>query len=108
MQSIQIVPFTIDATLTIEAGPDRDVVLASARAALAAYARSRLAEGADVYRAAVIAAAVVPGVKNVALTAPAADVVIAETQAPWCTSSVSAPYTSPDTHPLDGIMVRAA
>ena len=108
VQSVQIVPFTIDATLTLEAGPDRDVVLAAARASLADYARSLRTAGADVYRAAVTAAAVVPGVTNVVLAAPAADVAVAETQAPWCTSGASAPYVSPTTHPLDGITVRAA
>lgn len=108
VQSVQIVPYVVDATLTIEPGPDRDVVLAASRASLTAYVRGRLVEGADVHRAAVIAAAVVSGVSNVVLAAPAADVVIADTQAPWCTSSASAPYASPVTHPLDGITVRAA
>ncbi len=108
VQSVEVVPFTIDATLTIAPGPDRDVVLAASRASLDAYVRSLRTAGADVHRAAVTAAAVVPGVTNVVLGSPAADVATAETQTPWCTSGASAPYTSPATHPLDGITVRAA
>lgn len=108
VQSVEVVPYTIDATLTLEPGPDRDVVLAASRASLAAYVRSRRTAGADAPRAGITAAAVVPGVVDVTLASPAADVAIAPTQASWCMSGAGAPYSSPTTHPLDGITVRAA
>lgn len=109
VRGAQIVPYTIDVTLTLETGPDRDVVLAAARAAVAGYVRrvGRVA-GAEVRRAAIIGAAVVPGVADADLTAPAADVNVSSWQGSWCTSGASAPYSSPTTHPLDGITVRAA
>ena len=108
VQAVEIVPFTIDATLTLATGPDPDVVRAAARAAAEAYVRARNVCGADVHRAAVTAALVVPGVTNVALTAPAADVAVGEHQAPWCTAGTSAAYTTPTTHPLDGITLSTA
>ena len=108
VQAVEIVPYTIRATLTLESGPDPDVVLGAARAAAQAYVRGRGVCGADVHRAAVIAALVVPGVVNVALTAPAADVAVAGHQAPWCTAGASVPYTTPATHPLDGITLSVA
>ena len=109
VRGAQIVPYTIDVTLTLETGPDRDVVLAAARAAVAGYVRrvGRVA-GAEVRRAAIIGAAVVPGVADAAPTAPAADVNVSSWQGSWCTSGAAAPYSSPTTHPLDGITVRAA
>ena len=108
VQGVEIVPYAITATVTIESGPDPDVVLAAARAGAGAYVRARNRCGATVHRAAVTAALVVPGVTDVSLTSPAADVATAEHQAPWCTASASAPYSSPTTHPLDGITVTAA
>ena len=103
-----IVPYTISATLTIESGPDPDVVLAAARTAAEGYVRARNHCGADIHRAAIIAALVVPGVTNVALTAPAADLGIRGYEAPWCTASATVAYRGPTTHPLDGITLTAA
>lgn len=108
VQAVQIVPYTITATLVIEPGPTPAVVLAAAQAAAQGYVRARNVCGADVHRAGVIAALVVPGVTDVALTAPAADVAVAEHQAPWCTAGAAAAYTTPTTHPLDGITLSAA
>ena len=108
VQAVEIVPYRITASLTIEPGPDPDVVLAAARAGAEAYVRARNTVDADVHRAAITAALVVPGVTDVALTAPAADVAVSDRQAPWCTAAVSAAYTTPATHPLDGITLTAA
>lgn len=109
VQGVQIVPYRITATLTLESGPDPDVVQAAARAGAERYVRARNAEiGADVHRAAVIAALVVPGVTDVALAAPAADVAVGATQAAWCTAGATVPYATPTTHPLDGITLGTA
>lgn len=108
VQAVAIVPYTIDATLTLEAGPDPAVVLAAARASAEAHVRARNRCGRDVHRAAVSAALFVAGVTDVTLRAPAADVGAASHQAPWCTAGAAAPYTAPATHPLDGITLAAA
>lgn len=108
VRSIEILPYRIDATLTVGPGPDRDVVVGAARTALEGHVRARRVAGGSIHRAALIAAAVVPGVVDVELAAPPADVVAGALQAPWCTSGGGAAYTSPTTHPLDGIAVAAA
>lgn len=86
VQSAEIVEFEIDADLTLFAGPDRNLVLAAARAQLDTYlARSRQL-GRDITRSAVTAALHVEGVQRVALAAPVADVLCDPTQAAHCTA----------------------
>lgn len=87
VQSALIVPFTVDATLTLYPGPDAAVVLADAQARLAAFLASNHRLGRDITRAGLIAALCTAGVQNVALAAPAADIVITIVQAPHCTAS---------------------
>ena len=104
----EIVPYQIDATLTIRAGVDSDTVLAAATAAVTAYALAAHRIGATVATALIVAALAVEGVDNVALTSPAADVVCTDAQAPWPTMGAAMAYSSPDTHPMDGITVAQA
>lgn len=85
VQSAQVVPYAIDATLNTFSGPDGGVVLAAALKSLDAYIRSSHRMGRDITRSGIFAALHVEGVQNVVLTAPAADIVIASTQAPHCT-----------------------
>ena len=109
VRAVQIVPYTIAATLTIESGPAESVVLGAARTAVEAYVRAQNVCGGTVRVSALTAALFAPGVAGVALTAPAADVTTQVTQAPWCTDGASVPYTTPDTHPIgDGIALAAA
>lgn len=84
-QSAQIVEYAIDATITTFSGPDGDVVIASARAGLEEYTASSHKLGRDITRSGIFAALHVAGVQNVVLTAPAADIIISRTQAPYCT-----------------------
>lgn len=85
VQSAEIIDFAIDAELTLFAGPDRNLVLAAARAQLDDYlARSRQL-GRDITRSALIAALHVEGVQRVVLNEPAVDVVCDPTQAAHCT-----------------------
>ena len=88
VQSADIVEYAVDATLTTFSGPDGGVVLAAAQASLAPYVEESHRLGRDITRSALFAALHVEGVQNVVLTAPAADIVIARTQAPYCTGIV--------------------
>lgn len=80
VQSAGIVPFAITAQLTLYAGPDADLILAAANAGLQALLAQNRQIGRDIPRSALFAALHVAGVQNVALVAPAADVVIGPTQ----------------------------
>lgn len=86
--SATIVPFTVAAELTMYPGPDSEVVRQAAVAALNKYIQGIQRLGYDVTRAGIIGALVQPGVQNVALTAPAADIVISDSQAPYCSAAV--------------------
>lgn len=87
VQAATIVNFTVVAALTLYPGPDAAVVLAEANARLADYlARSRRL-GRDVTRSGIFAALHSEGVQNVALTQPAADVVVTPSQAANCTAT---------------------
>lgn len=83
VQAATIVPVSIDATLTFEDGPDRALVMAAAEAELALYLVKQQSIGRDVTRAGIIAALYQPGVSNVMLAAPAADIVITDEEAPY-------------------------
>jgi len=72
-----VLPYTIEAALTLLPGPDSDVVLAAVTAAVEAYVAAQFRLGRDVTRSGLFAALHQPGVQNVILTAPAADLVIA-------------------------------
>ena len=74
--------FNVVATLEIGSGPDAATVTAAAEAAVRALAADRYRLGASVPANAIVAALFVPGVEDVALTTPAADVDAAVTQAP--------------------------
>ena len=104
----EIVPYKIEAELTVRAGVDSATVLDAATRAVTAYALAVHRLGATVARSLITAALAVEGVDNVDLTLPAADVVCTELQAPWPTAGDANAYSSPDTHPLDGIAVTEA
>ena len=85
VNSAQIIPFAVDATLTLYPGPDSAVVLADAIARLQAYVADNHRLGRDITRAGLVAALCTVGVQNVALASPAADIEITPQQASWCT-----------------------
>lgn len=70
-----VITFEIAAGLVVFPGPDAATVLARARAALGAYLRRVRLVGYDATRAGITAALMVPGVQNVLLDSPGADVV---------------------------------
>lgn len=86
VQAAEIVEFTVDAAITTFSGPDGSIVMDTARARLAAYVTESHRIGRDVTRSGIFAALHVEGVQNVALTSPAADIVISREQAPFCTA----------------------
>lgn len=85
VESAQVIPYAITATLTLYPGAGQDQVLAAAQAAAAAYATRMHALGLDITRSGVFAALHQPGVQNVALASPAADIVVGWNQASHCT-----------------------
>lgn len=87
VQSAEIVEYAVNATLTTFGGPDGSVVLAAAQASLDAYVTASHRLGRDITRSGIFAALHVEGVQKVVLTAPAADIIVSRTQAPWCTGT---------------------
>lgn len=85
VQSAAIVDFAIEAELTMYPGPDTSVVLAAAQDAVEDYVASVARIGYDVTRSGILAALHRPGVQNVALTLPAADIAIDDGEASHCT-----------------------
>ncbi|EYD71811.1 baseplate assembly protein [Limimaricola hongkongensis] len=85
VSAASLVDYAIDATLTFYKGPDQAVVLAAAQDAVETYVTARFRLGQDVTRSGIFAALHQPGVQNVTLTAPAANIVIAANEAPRAT-----------------------
>ncbi|OHV85805.1 baseplate J/gp47 family protein [Ensifer sp. LCM 4579] len=80
------IEFTIDAALTIYPGPDGAAVVASAKSSLTKYLRSVRRVSYDATRSGIIAALTVPGVQNVTLSSPLADIAAGPYDLPVCTS----------------------
>lgn len=85
VQGAVITSFAITASIKTFSGPDPAVVIANAKTAAAAYVASRYRLNATVPLAGIYAALFVPGVENVTLTSPTADVVCNYSHAPYCT-----------------------
>lgn len=86
VQSAEILPFAVTATITFLAGPDRAVVLQAASDRLDAHLADIRRLGRDITRAGIIAALCPPGVQNVVLASPAADIEATRLQAGHCTA----------------------
>ncbi|ANI16765.1 baseplate assembly protein [Pseudomonas citronellolis] len=85
VQSAQIVPYTVDATLYLYPGPEAELVRAAAETALLQYIAEQRRLGRDIRLSAVYAALHVEGVQRVELDPSVVDVVLDETQAAYCT-----------------------
>ncbi|HEX7856036.1 MAG TPA: baseplate J/gp47 family protein [Sphingobium sp.] len=85
VQSAAILSYAIIAALTTFAGPDSAIVLAQAQSQVEAYVAESLRLGRDITRSGIFAALHCPGVQNVVLTSPAADLVCDRNQAAHCT-----------------------
>lgn len=80
-----ILPYAIDATLEIAAGPDRAFVMGEARRAIAAFAAETHRLGRLVSRTAIASALHRQGVRRVFVSRPVADIQPQPDAAPWCT-----------------------
>lgn len=76
VQSAQIITFDITAELTLYPGPDAQLMLDTANAALDTLLAANRRIGRDLTRSAIIAALHVGGVQNVNLIEPAEDIVV--------------------------------
>ncbi|WP_046079990.1 baseplate assembly protein [Halomonas sp. HG01] len=87
VQSAEIIDYSVDATLYVYPGPEQEPILAAAQAGLTAYVTAQRRIGRDIRISAIHAALHVEGVQRVELAAPAADVVLDDTQAAHCTGT---------------------
>ncbi|MDT0499710.1 MULTISPECIES: baseplate J/gp47 family protein [unclassified Halomonas] len=85
VQSASIVEYAITAELTMLPGPDAAVVRDAAIEAAEAYAERQHAMRRDITLSGIYAALHQSGVQNVALSSPAADIVIGDGEASYCT-----------------------
>lgn len=91
VQSAQIVPYAVAASITTFSGPDGSVVMAEAERRIRDYIANSHRLGRDITLSGLHAALHVEGVHRVALSQPTADLIIHRDQAPWC-SSLSITY----------------
>ncbi|WP_315707486.1 baseplate assembly protein [Brenneria uluponensis] len=84
VQSAVIVPYQIEATLYLYPGPEAEPVRAAAEQKLTSYISAQHRLGRDIRRSAIYAALHAEGVQRVELAQPAADIVLDETQASFC------------------------
>lgn len=85
IQPASITNYRIEAHLIVSSGPAAAVIKTAAIAAAEAYASERHRLGADVTHSGIHRALHQPGVDNVIITQPPADIVTSSTQAAWCT-----------------------
>ena len=86
VQPATIIDYTVAATLTLYEGPDAEVVRQAAEDAVTAYVADHHRLGHDITVSGLLAALHQPGVQNVTLTAPAADIVVDTSEAAYCGS----------------------
>lgn len=85
VQSAEIVPYQIDATLYIYPGPEAEPVRQASEQQLQAYIVAQNRLGRDIRLSAIYAALHVEGVQRVELAQPVADIVLSDYQASHCT-----------------------
>ncbi|HDT2543287.1 TPA: baseplate assembly protein [Klebsiella aerogenes] len=85
VQSAEIVPYQIDATLYFYPGPEAEPIRQAAEDKLKSYISSQQRLGRDIRQSAIYAALHVEGVQRVELAAPLADIVLSKYQASYCT-----------------------
>lgn len=76
VQSAELLPFDIEAQLTLYPGPDSQLILDTATAALDRLLATNRRLGRNISRSAIIAALHAGGVQNVNLIAPTADIIV--------------------------------
>ncbi|SFU19296.1 Phage-related baseplate assembly protein [Kosakonia arachidis] len=86
VQSAEIVPYQIDATLYFYPGPESEPIRQAAEQQLKAYITTQRRLGRDIRQSAIYAALHVEGVQRVELSAPQSDLVLEKNQASYCTA----------------------
>jgi len=86
VQAAAITAYDLDASLTLYEGPDAEVVRQAAEDAVTAYVAEHHRLGHDITISGLHAALHQSGVQKVTLTSPAADIVVATSQAAHCSS----------------------
>jgi phage-related baseplate assembly protein len=86
VQGAAIIGYTIEAVLTVLPGPDSAVVRDAAQRAAQEYASQQHRIGADITLSGLYAALHQPGVQNVALISPAADILVDASEAAFCSA----------------------
>lgn len=86
VQSAEIVPYQIDATLYFYPGPESEPIRKAAEQQLTAYITAQRRLGRDIRQSAIYAALHVEGVQRVELNAPQSDLVLEKNQASYCTA----------------------
>lgn len=90
VQSATIIPYEVEASLILYEGPDASAVEAAASAALETYIDTHHRLGHDITVSGLHAALHQPGVQNVRLTKPIADIVVASHEAAFCATDALA------------------
>ncbi|QJT82037.1 baseplate assembly protein [Kosakonia sp. MUSA4] len=86
VQSAEIVPYQIDATLYFYPGPESEPIRQAAEQQLKTYISAQRRLGRDIRQSAIYAALHVEGVQRVELSAPQSDLVLEKNQASYCTA----------------------
>ncbi|MEH6775915.1 MAG: baseplate J/gp47 family protein [Cereibacter changlensis] len=84
VQGATILPYSVTASLRCFSGPDTSAVLAAAEAAVTTYVADSRRLGRALRRSGLFAALHQPGVEQVTLTEPAADIEPTTGEATWC------------------------
>ena len=84
----RIIPYQVAALLTLDDGPEGQVVQAAAEVAVSAYVAARHRLGHNIARSGLYAALHRPGVKNVVLTHPGADIICRSHEAARCEQAI--------------------
>jgi phage-related baseplate assembly protein len=87
VQSAEIIGYSVEAQLQVLPGPDAQVVLAAANQALVIYQNEQRRLGAAHSRSGIYRALHQPGVSNVNLISPLADIAVLSHQAAFCTGN---------------------
>ncbi|EAM8012643.1 baseplate assembly protein [Salmonella enterica subsp. enterica] len=85
VQSAEIVPYQIDATLYVYHGPESEPIRQASEQKLQSYINAQHRLGRDIRLSAIYAALHVEGVQRVELASPQADIVLSKSQASNCT-----------------------
>lgn len=84
VQSAEVVPYQIDATIYVYPGPESEPIRQAAEQKLQNYISAQHRLGRDIRLSAIYAALHVEGVQRVELAAPQADIVLSKSQASNC------------------------